>query len=118
VDYEPEDQQAPNHQDLTMPLLLQNNADADFLNFNTDLADGTMTNFGIEAPLELTLLPAASSICTPRFSTSVLKSFQTARLGYGIQVIKAVPASFVYGNQTPWSHPLLWEDDMPKCLQG
>ena len=113
-----EDQQVSNHQDLTMPLLLQNNAGVDFLNFNTDLVDGIMTNFGIEAPLDLALLPAASSVSRHKFSTSVLKSSQMVRLGYGIQALKAVPASFVYGNQTPWSHPLLWEEDMPKCLQG
>lgn len=115
---QPEGQYAPDHPDLTMPLLLQNDADADFLNFNTDLVDGIMTNFGIEESLDLAPLPAASSVCGPRFSTSVLKSFQTARLEYPIQVLKAVPASFVHGNQTPWSHPLLWEDEMPRCLQG
>lgn len=113
-----EGQYAPNQPDLVVSHLLQNDANADFLNFNTDLVDGTMTNFRLEESLDLALLPAASSVCRPRFSTSDLKSFETARLEYPAQVLRAVPASFVHGNQTPWSHPLLWEDEMPRCLQG
>lgn len=116
TDVQPEGQYAP--PDNIMPLLLQNDANADFLNFNIDLADDIVTNFGIEESLNLPPLAALSSVCGPRFSTSVLKSFQRARLGFPIEVLKVVPASFVHGNETPWSHPLLWEDEMPRCLQG
>ncbi|KAF2500918.1 hypothetical protein BU16DRAFT_499719 [Lophium mytilinum] len=40
-----------------------------------------------------------------------------ARISYAIDRMKEAPATMVLENQTPWSHPLLYEDCMPRVLQ-
>ncbi|KAF2814569.1 uncharacterized protein BDZ99DRAFT_494531 [Mytilinidion resinicola] len=40
-----------------------------------------------------------------------------ARISYAIDRMKQAPATMVLENQTPWSHPLLYEDCMPRVLQ-
>jgi hypothetical protein len=102
----------------TMPLTLDDIADSDLLDLQAGLMDGITTDFEFEETLDVAPLSTLSPNCPPRFSASTLKSFQTSRLAYPIQVTKSAPALFVTENQTPWSHPLLWEDEMPKCLQG
>ena len=64
------------------------------------------------------LAPFAPMTSSKLSFSSTLKSHQLARVEYPCRVLMAAPASFVYENQTPWSHVLLWEDEMPKCLRG
>jgi hypothetical protein len=40
------------------------------------------------------------------------------RADYTIKVIRTAPSSIVLENQTPWSHPLLYKDEMPRSIQG
>ncbi|KIW04824.1 uncharacterized protein PV09_04008 [Verruconis gallopava] len=50
------------------------------------------------------------------FSISCLNSFSSSRLLYAIDLIKKAPETMVMKNQTPWSHPRLYDDAMPRCL--
>jgi hypothetical protein len=105
------------HTEYATYSLLEHDADADVSNLGGGVMDEA-TGAMIEESMDLTLLSGASPAFEPRFSTTLLKSLLTGRLEYPIQVFKSAPAAFVYLNQTPWSHPLLWEDHMPGCLQG
>jgi Fungal Zn(2)-Cys(6) binuclear cluster domain len=40
------------------------------------------------------------------------------RFKYAIKQLELTPSSMVRENQTPWSHPLLYDDFMPKSIQG
>ena len=40
------------------------------------------------------------------------------KLKYPIEQLQKAPASMVKELQTPWSHPKLWEDEMPQSMQG
>lgn len=39
------------------------------------------------------------------------------RLKYSIEEYLSAPRRMVYENSTPWSHPLLYRDEMPNCMQ-
>jgi hypothetical protein len=49
---------------------------------------------------------------------SELPTFSASRLNYGISELKMAPSRMVLENQTPWSHPLLYEDKMPASMHG
>lgn len=40
------------------------------------------------------------------------------RLQYAVDIIKGAPMSMLFENQTPWCHPLLYKNGMPKFMQG
>ena len=40
------------------------------------------------------------------------------RLQWAVDEIKRAPEKMVLENQTPWSHPLLYKDGMPRSMQG
>lgn len=40
------------------------------------------------------------------------------RLAYGIEQIMAAPKMMVLESQTPWCHPLLYRNGMPRSMQG
>jgi hypothetical protein len=47
-----------------------------------------------------------------------LPIFSASRLNYGINELKMSPSRIVLESQTPWSHPLLYEDKMPTSMHG
>jgi hypothetical protein len=47
-----------------------------------------------------------------------LPDFSASRLNYGISELKMAPSRMVLENQTPWSHPLLYEDRMPSSMHA
>lgn len=47
-----------------------------------------------------------------------LSSIIDSRLKNGFEPMKAEPRKMVMENQTMWSHPLLYEVEMPKAMQG
>ncbi|KAF2464788.1 uncharacterized protein BDR25DRAFT_271479 [Lindgomyces ingoldianus] len=51
------------------------------------------------------------------FSASHISDFAYSRVKYCIEELKRAPITMVSENRTPWSHPLLYEDYMPRCLQ-
>jgi hypothetical protein len=52
------------------------------------------------------------------FSTASLNNWSAARLLFAMDLIKRAPKTMVEQNQTPWSHPRLYDDAMPRCLSG
>lgn len=40
------------------------------------------------------------------------------RLQWAVDEIKEAPMKMVLENQTPWCHPLLYKDAMPRSMQG
>ena len=53
-----------------------------------------------------------------QFSASHITAFAQSRLGYSTEQLKLAPAMMVSENCTRWCHPLLYEDCMPRVLQG
>jgi hypothetical protein len=51
------------------------------------------------------------------FSASHISPHAQSRVDYSIEQLKAAPAMMVQENQTPWCHPHLYEDYMPRSLQ-
>jgi hypothetical protein len=51
-------------------------------------------------------------------SPSQLSSFSRSRVEYCVDQWKSTPAMMVSENCTHWSHPLLYEEHMPRSLQG
>jgi hypothetical protein len=52
------------------------------------------------------------------FPMATLSPQADSRVGYSFEQMKLAPKMFVEKNATPWSHPVLYEDYMPKLLQG
>jgi hypothetical protein len=65
-------------------------------------------------------LPLTRSISVPInkqcLSQIVPETYE--RISYSIEQLKQGPATMVLEKQTPWSHPRLYEDHMPRILQG
>ncbi len=51
-------------------------------------------------------------------SSSQLSSLSVSRFDYGITQLKLAPSKMVLENQTPWSHALLYAEDMPRSMHG
>ncbi|KAJ4254292.1 hypothetical protein NW762_009883 [Fusarium torreyae] len=86
---------------------------------NIDASVNDLDTFDI--PLEdttLELVHQASALAPPstqefgNVSSSILN-----RLQYAIDEIKKGPKSLVLENQTPWCHPLLYKESMPRSMQ-
>jgi hypothetical protein len=52
-----------------------------------------------------------------QFSRSEMTSYARSRIEYAIDQLKLAPAMMVTENQTPWCHPALYEEYMPRSLQ-
>lgn len=48
----------------------------------------------------------------------MLSPLAESRVGYSLQQLKATPRMMVESNSTHWSHPKLYDDYMPRSLQG
>lgn len=48
----------------------------------------------------------------------LLSALMSSRFEYPVDTLKDVPRMMVMENQTPWSHPELYNDGMPKVMQG
>lgn len=72
----------------------------------------TSTNDGNRTALQRTTNRAALPI-----SSAHLSHFAKSRVDYSIEQFKIVPKMMVEHNSTPWAHPMLYEDGMPRSLQ-
>jgi hypothetical protein len=70
-----------------------------------------------EPPLELIHQPSALAAPTTA-SFAAIPEVAMKRLRYAVDQIRRVPSMMVLENQTPWSHSKLYEDNMPRCMQG
>lgn len=78
----------------------------------------SFAEFAEPPPLPLIHQPAMPVIRAARAEWEPLPEFARRRLQYPIDQIKKVPGMFVLEGQTPWCHPGLYEDEMPRCMQG
>lgn len=62
--------------------------------------------------LQRTYAPA-----TKPFTSSHLSSFARSRVEYTIEQMKLAPRMMVEQNCTPWQHPMLYDDHMPRSMQ-
>jgi Fungal Zn(2)-Cys(6) binuclear cluster domain len=80
-----------------------------------DLLNPGDNSFALGTLLSLQSLPVP---ITPLFVLPSFDSTITSRLEYSIRQLKLAPEAFVRGNQTPWSHRHLYDEKMPRCIQG
>jgi hypothetical protein len=74
------------------------------------------------ADISLDLIPSTPSPLFPLGSRffdyiDVSRLIET-RLKYAIEEIRRTPKTMVFENQTPWCHPQLYMDAMPRSMQG
>jgi hypothetical protein len=74
------------------------------------------------ADISLDLIPLTPSPLFPLRSSffdygDVSRLIET-RLKYAIEEIRRTPQTMVFENQTPWCHPQLYMDAMPRSMQG
>ncbi|RDW72866.1 hypothetical protein BP6252_06773 [Coleophoma cylindrospora] len=60
--------------------------------------------------------PQTTENHSPDFAESDLANPAESRIYYGTQLLKTAPATMVLKNSTPWCHPLLYKDNMPKSM--
>jgi hypothetical protein len=82
-----------------------------FLGGDPDLAD-----------ISLDLIPSTPSPLFPLrsrfFDYSDVSRSSENRLKYAIEEIRRAPKTMVFENQTPWCHPQLYMDAMPRSMQA
>jgi hypothetical protein len=67
--------------------------------------------------LELIHQPSALAAPTTK-SFDTMPDAVSRKLSYALDEIKKVPAMMVLETQTPWCHPRLYEEHMPRSMQG
>jgi hypothetical protein len=87
----------------------------DSLGLNQDLMCFNLPSPHVPSSL-LSHIPGGSSSIVP--SSSGLPSFAASRLDYGAVQLKLAPSMMVHQNKTLWSHPLLFEEHMPRSMHG
>lgn len=77
-----------------------------------DLTDSTLAGMdvAVRTPLEI---PAPT-----RLDLAALHIALETNLSYALERIKAAPTNMLLENQTPWCHPLLYKETMPRVIQG
>lgn len=78
-----------------------------------DFTDGTLLgkDLAVRPPQEV---PAALG----RLDLAGLHAALETNFSYAVERIKTAPSSMLLNNQTPWCHPLLYRDNMPREMQG
>lgn len=88
---------------------------------STDAQHGGFLPRSLEAGhrelLELILQPSTMSAPTSRPLDKVPDAM-SQRLSYALAEIKHAPSMMVLQTQTPWCHPKLYEEEMPRSMQG
>ncbi|KAF2262423.1 hypothetical protein CC78DRAFT_520054 [Lojkania enalia] len=72
---------------------------------------GACEDVSLSRPNYVSVVPAKL------FSTSYLSVEARGRIDYCVAQLKLAPSMFLIENGTPWCHPLLYQDNMPRNLQ-
>lgn len=77
-----------------------------------DFTDSTPTgvDIALRTPLEVT--------APKRMDLAALHTALETNFSYAMDRIKAAPETMLLENQTPWCHPLLYRENMPRVIQG
>lgn len=107
--------------DLELASLPTSN-DTDIFDF--DMTAGTSSLESLSAMLDVPISceeqMALATIGRPdedTCSAAYISSFAKSRIGWSVNELKLVPKMVVEQNGTPWQHPMLYEDYMPRSLQ-
>ncbi|OAL49664.1 hypothetical protein IQ07DRAFT_511121 [Pyrenochaeta sp. DS3sAY3a] len=76
----------------------------------------TMLNSSPDGEDQMALQRTHYRVAKP-FSPAHLAPFAKARVGYSIEQLKLFPKMMVEQNSTPWLHPMLYDEHMPRPLQ-
>lgn len=86
-------------------------------NFDTELFF-TFTN-STPTSKEIAARPSLEGPYAPRrVDLAGLHSALETNFSYAMDRIKAAPSNMLLENETPWCHPLLYRDAMPRVMQG
>lgn len=86
-------------------------------NFDTEL----FFNFTDSSPTgkEIAARPTLEGPSAPRrVDLAGLHAALETNFSYAMDRIKAAPSNMLLENQTPWCHPLLYKETMPRVMQG
>lgn len=86
------------------------NVDADFF---FDFTDNTTMGKDIAARP-----PLAVAAAPRRLDLAGLHAALETNFSYAMDRIRAAPSNMLMENQTPWCHPLLYRESMPRVMQG
>lgn len=91
-------------------ILLHENLDADMF---FDFTDGTLLGKDVAARP-----PHGVPAALGRLDLAGLHAALETNFSYAMERIKTAHPSMLLNNQTPWCHPLLYRDNMPREMQG
>ena len=90
----------------------------DLSNSETDILDLLAQCPPIQPPTpQLAYQDAGTAVIRTR-SAMPISTIVTTRLQFGIDVLNQAPKMMVLENQTPWCHRQLYNDGMPRSMQG
>jgi hypothetical protein len=76
----------------------------------SEAGPSTTMDLAARAPLEFS--------APRRLNVTALTNEIESKLLYAIDRIKAAPRTMLLENETPWCHPLLYREQMPRVMQG
>lgn len=85
-----------------------------------DFSDVSLLGFSTDASvmdMDLVHQPSALSAPTAREFQDIEDAI-SRRLRFAIEEIRKTPSMMIAETQTPWCHPLLYRDGMPRSIQG
>lgn len=83
-----------------------------------DLSDLTLPGCVLMDSELLELIHQPSMLAAPTTRNLRLDDIVARRLQFAIDEMKRAPVLMITETQTPWCHPLLYKDGMPKSVQG
>jgi hypothetical protein len=81
------------------------------------LADCALPDYRADSSL-MELFQPNWSLAAPTTRELHIEQVIAKRLQFAIDEIKRAPALMIMETQTPWCHPLLYRDGMPKSMKG
>lgn len=121
--------ETPEDATLSLPLELDmtnmiSDPEVELLDFDfsvpvTTLMDCNNALSNIECAREIDM--PSSRVVNPsakEFSNLLVSALFESRVGYSMEQWRLTPHMMVERNCTPWSHPKLYEEAMPRCMQG
>lgn len=81
------------------------------------ITDFALPGYSVESSL-MELVRQNTTLVPPTTRDLRVEQIIAKRLQFAIDEIKRAPGLMILETQTPWCHPLLYKDGMPKSMQG
>jgi hypothetical protein len=86
---------------------------------DVDVSTIGMTDFALPGySTESSLMHRNTTLAAPTTRELHIEQVVAKRLQFALDEIKGAPALMIMETQTPWCHPLLYKDGMPKSMRG